>query len=61
MVNKIDILTDPAEKQQVITFVTDAANKLVGDVQAVFATSAKQAQKQRPGSPNSGRPAALKN
>ena len=51
VVNKIDILTDPAEKQQVITFVTDAANKLVGEVQAVFATSAKQAQKAKAGQP----------
>ena len=51
VVNKIDILADPAEKEQVITFVTDAANKLVGDVQAVFAVSAKQAQKAKAGQP----------
>jgi len=51
VVNKIDILHDPGEKEQVITFVTDAANKLVGDVQAVFAVSAKQAQKAKTGQP----------
>ncbi|MBK8987983.1 MAG: dynamin family protein [Chloroflexi bacterium] len=51
VVNKIDILDDPAEKAQVITFVTDAANKLVGEVQAVFAVSAKQAQKAKSGQP----------
>jgi small GTP-binding protein len=51
VVNKIDILSDPAEKAQVIAFVTDAANKLVGEVQAVFAVSAKQAQKAKAGQP----------
>lgn len=51
VVNKIDILTDPAEKEQVIAFVTDAAHKLVGEVQAVFAVSAKQAQKAKAGQP----------
>jgi small GTP-binding protein len=51
VVNKIDILTDPAEKEQVITFVTEAAYKLVGEVQAIFAVSAKQAQKAKAGQP----------
>lgn len=51
VVNKIDIFTDPAEKEQVIAFVTDAAHKLVGEVQAVFAVSAKQAQKAKAGQP----------
>jgi small GTP-binding protein len=51
VVNKIDIFSDPAEKEQVIAFVTDAAHKLVGEVQAVFAVSAKQAQKAKAGQP----------
>jgi small GTP-binding protein len=51
VVNKIDILADAAERDQVITFVTDSARKLVGEVQAVFPTSAKLAQEAKAGQP----------
>jgi small GTP-binding protein len=51
IVNKIDILSDPAEREQVIAFVTQSAHKLVGEVQAVFAVSARQAQKAKAGQP----------
>ncbi|PID84982.1 MAG: dynamin [Chloroflexi bacterium] len=51
VVNKIDILPGEAEREQVITFVTDSARKLVGDVQAVFPTSAKLAQEAKAGQP----------
>lgn len=51
VVNKIDILADGAEREQVVGFVTDAARKLVGEVQAVFATSARQAQAAKRGQP----------
>ncbi len=51
IVNKIDILASAAEREQVITFVTDSARKLVGDVQAVFPTSAKLAQEAKAGQP----------
>ena len=51
IVNKIDILAGEAEREQVITFVTDSARKLVGEVQAVFPTSAKLAQEAKAGQP----------
>jgi small GTP-binding protein len=51
VVNKIDILSSEAERDQVITFVTDSARKLVGEVQAVFPTSAKLAQEAKAGQP----------
>lgn len=51
VVNKVDILAKPEERHQVITFVTDAANSLVGEISAVFAVSAKQAQEAKGGQP----------
>ncbi len=51
IVNKIDILTSAAEREQVLTFVTDSARKLVGEVQAVFPTSARLAQEAKAGQP----------
>ncbi|UCC52225.1 MAG: dynamin family protein [Anaerolineaceae bacterium] len=44
VVNKIDILGGPEEVKQVIDFVTLASQKLIGDIPAVFAVSAKLAQ-----------------
>ncbi|MCA9949721.1 MAG: dynamin family protein [Anaerolineales bacterium] len=44
IINKIDILRGEDEIQQVIDFVCNAAQKLVGSVPAVFAVSAKLAQ-----------------
>lgn len=49
VVNKIDILTEPSEREQVISFVKDAANNLVGEISAVFAVSAKLAQQAKAG------------
>ncbi|MCP4358812.1 MAG: GTP-binding protein, partial [Chloroflexi bacterium] len=51
VVNKVDILTRPEEQEQVISFVTEAANKMVGEISAVFAVSAKQAQQAKKGQP----------
>ncbi len=51
VVNKIDILGDAAEREQVIAFVKDAANNLVGEISAVFAVSARQAQQAKSGQP----------
>ena len=51
VVNKIDILGEAAEREQVIAFVKDAANNLVGEISAVFAVSAKQAQQAKSGQP----------
>lgn len=51
IVNKIDILKEAAEKEQVVTFVSDSANSLIGEISAVFAVSAKQAQEAKAGKP----------
>ncbi len=44
VINKIDILRSEEDVQQVIDFVSNAAQKLVGSVPAIFAVSAKLAQ-----------------
>ncbi len=49
VVNKIDILASEADREQVIDFVTDSARNLVGEIAAVFAVSAKQAQRSQSG------------
>ncbi|NKQ35839.1 MAG: GTP-binding protein [Chloroflexi bacterium] len=51
VVNKIDILGEVAEREQVIAFVEDAANNLIGEISSVFAVSAKQAQQAKSGQP----------
>ncbi len=50
VINKIDIL-NPAEVDQVVTFVTGAAQALIGDVGAVFPVSARLAQLAKRGRP----------
>ncbi len=51
IINKIDILDKESDRQQVITFVTESARQLVGDISAVFAVSAKLAQLAKAGQP----------
>ncbi len=51
VVNKIDILSGAGDKEKVIAFVRDSARNLVGEISAVFAVSAKQAQKAKMGQP----------
>jgi small GTP-binding protein len=53
VINKIDILGTEAELEQVVRFVTDAAQTLVGDVAAVFPVSARLAQAAKGGRPDS--------
>ncbi len=50
VINKIDILS-PAEVEQVVAFVTSAAQTLIGDVAAVFPVSARLAQAAKRGQP----------
>ena len=50
VINKIDILK-PAEVDQVVAFVTSAAQTLIGDVAAVFPVSARLAQAAKRGQP----------
>jgi small GTP-binding protein len=52
VINKIDILGNEAELEQVVNFVTKAANDLVGDVAAVFPVSARLAQAAKSGRPD---------
>ena len=51
LVNKVDILTEEGEQEQVIEFVTDSAKNLVGEISAVFPISAKHAQQAKAGQP----------
>lgn len=51
IINKIDILKDVEQKEKVIHFVSDSANSLIGEISAVFAVSAKQAQEAKAGKP----------
>jgi len=50
VINKIDILSD-LEVEQVVAFVSNAAQTLVGDVAAVFPVSARLAQQAKSGRP----------
>jgi hypothetical protein len=51
LINKADILTGDAERNQVIEFVKDSAKNLVGEISAVFPISAKLAQQAKAGQP----------
>ena len=51
VINKIDILTDDAEVNQILDFVRQAARDLLGNVPAIFAISSKRAQRAKAGDP----------
>jgi small GTP-binding protein len=51
VINKIDILPDQEAVNEVIAFAGSAANRLVGDIAAVFPVSARLAQKAKTGEP----------
>jgi len=51
VVNKIDILADEAAVEEVTKFARESAAKLIGDILALFTTSAKKAQKGKADSP----------
>jgi small GTP-binding protein len=51
VINKIDILTSEEEVAQVINFTTEAAQRLVGNIPAVFPVSARLAQRAKGGEP----------
>lgn len=51
VINKIDILPGTAEREQVIDFVSQAANSLVGEISGLFAVSARQAKEAKAGKP----------
>lgn len=51
IVNKIDILSSDEEESQVVEFVNNAALNLVGEVQAIFPVSARQAKEAKAGKP----------
>ena len=56
VINKIDILGSEADVEQVITFVTNSARSLIGDVAAVFPVSARLAQAAKSGQPDKWAP-----
>lgn len=51
VINKVDILAGPAEVSEVVQFAGESANRLIGDIPAIFPVSAKQAQKAKAGDP----------
>jgi hypothetical protein len=51
IVNKIDILAGAESISEVVEFASSAANRLVGEIQAIFAVSARQAQLAKSGEP----------
>lgn len=51
VVNKVDILADAGEVDQVVDFVIKATQDLVGEKPVVFAVSARQAKKAKAGEP----------
>ena len=51
VINKIDILDDETALAEVIRFVTDSAQQLVGEIAAVFPVSGKLAQQAKAGQP----------
>ena len=56
VINKIDILGSETDVDQVITFVTNSARSLIGDVAAVFPVSARLAQAAKSGQPDKWAP-----
>ena len=51
VVNKVDILTNPEDREQVLSFVTKAIQDLIGEKPEVFAVSARQAKLAKLGQP----------
>jgi len=51
IINKVDILADGAEVEQIVSFVQDAGRRLIGEIAAIFPVSARQAQKAKAGEP----------
>ena len=51
VLNKIDMFSSDEELQQVVQFVTESAQRLVGDIPAIFPVSARLAQQAKHGRP----------
>ena len=51
VINKIDILADENAVDQVVTFVTEAAHNLIGEIAALFPVSGRLAQQAKAGQP----------
>jgi small GTP-binding protein len=56
IVNKIDILTRPEEREQVIQFVREHANNLLGETPEIFPVSARRAMEARGEGDGKGQP-----
>ena len=54
IVNKIDILSRPEERDEVVRYVRDHAGSLLGEAPQIFAVSARQAMEARAGAAESG-------
>ncbi len=51
VLNKIDMFSSDEELQQVVQFVTESAQRLIGDIPAIFPVSARLAQQAKHGKP----------
>lgn len=51
VINKVDILDNPVDREKVIAFVNENAIKMLGGTPTVFAVSAKQAKTAKEGNP----------
>ena len=51
VLNKIDLFSSDEELQQVVQFVTESAQRLIGDIPAIFPVSARLAQQAKHGKP----------
>jgi small GTP-binding protein len=59
VINKVDILSGDDELAQVVDFVRSAAQKLIGDVPAIFPVSARLARKAKSGEPTFWEPSGF--
>lgn len=59
IINKIDILDAEADRDQVVTFVTNSVRDLIGDVAAVFPVSARLAMASKSGQPEKWAPSGF--
>lgn len=51
VINKIDIVENPAEVEKIVEFVRDSGKRLIGEISAIFPVSARLAQKAKAGEP----------
>lgn len=59
VINKIDILPDPEDVEKVISFVSESARNLVGEISGIYPVSSRLAQKAKAGQPQLWEPSGF--